>query len=689
MGNKPSSDSTDEKPPDKTAKIAFLSIRKKTLKAGLHCVTDAEGNHYFGELSEGQRNGKGKMFFKNGAFYKGEWKNGVPHGTGDYFYVNNTRYSGGFVKGLPDGEGTLYEVDLSVYQGEFKAGKKHGKVVWTTKSGKISRQVWKDDVLLEDRPVFRKEESKRMLEDTINLKKKMSFGSDEEFHSLGNDPLAQMKLTKKKSHRVAMNSESRLLNEQEFREAKHSYKRLPGEGPSQNNVERNSEVSRSKQPIREESEPEPDVSFEDKNRTSVQGDLLKGVGVSQLSQHLNTMSHLQNAGPETLSMIDFEDRLTSYKDTRGNLDVKHWDCEKVAEMISVFGFEKYSELFRQQKIDGKVILKLKNDDLRDMGISTMNELILFRDLIRKLNHISSSEKRNTIAFDPYGFRRELQPIKSVEGYSENASSRKTSVKDQPCPSPNAKQIADRLHRVSEKNNLVIKFFRSASTGHEEERRLLTLRSKSATMTRFVDNDEFLEKPSVKDASNICNDTFTANENLSLDDKLSNSSSSVEWANKDFTFENMEKSPELSRYIFNKQDLEFGETIGRGALGEVLRGKYLHTDVAIKVFNKFTLKGSSREQFLEEVKILSSLRSPNIVLFMGVCSNGKSYMIVTEYMEQGSLFDALHKHNFKFSFETKIEIILGISYGMCLLHDRKLLHCDLKSSNILVDSPAQR
>jgi serine/threonine protein kinase len=54
------------------------------------------------------------------------------------------------------------------------------------------------------------------------------------------------------------------------------------------------------------------------------------------------------------------------------------------------------------------------------------------------------------------------------------------------------------------------------------------------------------------------------------------------------------------------------------------------------------------------------------------------------LSQGSLFDHLHKRKTVFSSKQKIDMCEDIALGMLYLHDRKVLHCDLKSSNILLD-----
>ena len=71
--------------------------------------------------------------------------------------------------------------------------------------------------------------------------------------------------------------------------------------------------------------------------------------------------------------------------------------------------------------------------------------------------------------------------------------------------------------------------------------------------------------------------------------------------------------------------------------------------------------------------------------MGVCINKRRTYMITEFIDKNSLFDYLHKKKLTIPHQRIIEICEDIALGMCYLHDRKVLHCDLKSSNILVDS----
>ena len=59
-------------------------------------------------------------------------------------------------------------------------------------------------------------------------------------------------------------------------------------------------------------------------------------------------------------------------------------------------------------------------------------------------------------------------------------------------------------------------------------------------------------------------------------------------------------------------------------------------------------------------------------------------MVTEFLSGGSLFDYLHKKKDKLSEEQILNIMMDVALGMSYLHGKNVLHCDLKSSNVLID-----
>jgi len=90
------------------------------------------------------------------------------------------------------------------------------------------------------------------------------------------------------------------------------------------------------------------------------------------------------------------------------------------------------------------------------------------------------------------------------------------------------------------------------------------------------------------------------------------------------------------------------------------------------------------EFKSEVAILSQLRHPNLVLFLGACVEEKR-CIIYEYLENGNLYDYLRDHEVKPS--EAIKIAKNIACGMNFLHysqEDPIIHRDLKSLNVLLD-----
>ena len=144
---------------------------------------------------------------------------------------------------------------------------------------------------------------------------------------------------------------------------------------------------------------------------------------------------------------------------------------------------------------------------------------------------------------------------------------------------------------------------------------------------------------------------------------------------------------MRKFEIKKDDLDTRmnfELIGAGEYGKVYKTRlYSSTDVAVKIFDNNKIKNQTIINIMEEAELLLSLRFPNIILCMGWCMHSNLLMLVFEYMTQGSLFKVLHIDKIKLNLTMKLNILRKIANGMTHLHSRDILHCDLKSSNILL------
>jgi len=94
-----------------------------------------------------------------------------------------------------------------------------------------------------------------------------------------------------------------------------------------------------------------------------------------------------------------------------------------------------------------------------------------------------------------------------------------------------------------------------------------------------------------------------------------------------------------------------------------------------------------EEFQAELRVIGRINHMNLVRIWGFCSDSSSKMLVTEYIENGSLANILFKDNILLEWKQRFNIALGVTKGLAYLHHECLewvIHCDVKPENILLD-----
>ena len=100
--------------------------------------------------------------------------------------------------------------------------------------------------------------------------------------------------------------------------------------------------------------------------------------------------------------------------------------------------------------------------------------------------------------------------------------------------------------------------------------------------------------------------------------------------------------------------------------------------------RFVKNGQLDKKIQEEIKIMQSLRHPNIIEFVEYHDQGDYLYIIMEYAPYGDLQKQINDHGpLKEDVGRSLaeQVLLGLQY----LHRAKITHRDIKPDNILISS----
>lgn len=133
--------------------------------------------------------------------------------------------------------------------------------------------------------------------------------------------------------------------------------------------------------------------------------------------------------------------------------------------------------------------------------------------------------------------------------------------------------------------------------------------------------------------------------------------------------------------------EFVKNIGNGMFGQVYMAKHKIEQkyYAIKRINFKDIHQKDRENIENEVKVLQDLKHPNIVSYKDSFFDNENYFnIVMIHCDGGDFYNKIKSAKGKLFPENEIiEWIVQLGLALSYIHDKKILHRDLKTQNIFL------
>ncbi len=140
--------------------------------------------------------------------------------------------------------------------------------------------------------------------------------------------------------------------------------------------------------------------------------------------------------------------------------------------------------------------------------------------------------------------------------------------------------------------------------------------------------------------------------------------------------------QIAGYIVEKE-------LGRGGFGAAYLARRIKDNqrVALKVMlSQVAVDKGNLEQFLREIRNVSSLKHPNIVQVFDFGSTEGIFYFAMEWCEGGGVDRLMAQHDGKLSLQWAKPIVLQSLDALAHAHTKGFVHRDLKPSNILLSFP---
>ncbi|XP_075420367.1 serine/threonine-protein kinase Nek1 isoform X4 [Tenrec ecaudatus] len=129
-----------------------------------------------------------------------------------------------------------------------------------------------------------------------------------------------------------------------------------------------------------------------------------------------------------------------------------------------------------------------------------------------------------------------------------------------------------------------------------------------------------------------------------------------------------------------------QKIGEGSFGKAIlvKSKEDGRQYVIKEINISRMSSKEKEESRREVAVLANMKHPNIVQYRESFEENGSLYIVMDYCEGGDLFKRINaQKGILFQEDQILDWFVQICLALKHVHDRKILHRDIKSQNIFL------
>jgi len=128
-------------------------------------------------------------------------------------------------------------------------------------------------------------------------------------------------------------------------------------------------------------------------------------------------------------------------------------------------------------------------------------------------------------------------------------------------------------------------------------------------------------------------------------------------------------------------------LGRGAMGVVLEAfdLQLHRKVAIKFVNSASFDEDSRQHFVQEARAMALVNHPNVLAIHSFGEHGSIPYFVMELVDGQTVDGWLSRSERATVLDEALAILNDVCLGVSAIHAAGTVHCDLKPSNVLLDS----